>query len=108
MVSKPFSYRLPDVAVQALEALQLEGETLNQTAQRVMMEHLGLSTETSQSLSTIPYTHVDIRELVKEEVRSQDIKELIKGEVRSQDIKELIKGEVRSQLEELRGKSKAR
>ena len=71
MVSKPFSYRLPDVAVQALEALQLEGETLNQTAQRVMMEHLGLSTETSQSLSTTSYTPVDIKSLVKEEVRSQ-------------------------------------
>jgi len=70
MVSKPFSYRLPDVAVQALEALQLEGETLNQTAQRVMMEHLGLSTETSQPLSTILSTPVDIKELVKQEVEN--------------------------------------
>ncbi|MCC5669103.1 hypothetical protein LC653_35920 [Nostoc sp. CHAB 5784] len=89
MVSKPFSYRLPDVAVQALEALQLEGETLNQTAQRVMMEHLGLSTEAPKMLSTVSYTSVDIRELVKQEV-------------------EASLAEVRSQLEELRGKSKAR
>ena len=78
MVSKPFSFRLPDVGVQALEAMQIEGETLNQTAQRFLMQSLGLSTDTQQKLST----PVDIRELVKEEVRSQ--------------------------LEELRGKSLAR
>ena len=90
MVSKPFSYRLPDVAVQALEALQLEGETLNQTAQRVMMEHLGLSTETSQSLSTTPSTPVDIKSLIAEEVRSQ------------------LETQLEARLEELRGKLPAR
>jgi hypothetical protein len=97
MVSKPFSYRLPDVAVQALEALQLEGETLNQTAQRVMMEHLGLSTETSQFLSTRMSTSVDIKELVKQEVAAS------LGEVRSQ-----LEAQLETRLEELRGKLPAR
>lgn len=78
MVSKQFSFRLPDEAVAVLEALQIEGETLNQTAQRRMIESLGLSTDTSAKLST----PVDIKSLIAEEVRSQ--------------------------LEELRGKSKAR
>lgn len=78
MVSKQFSFRLADEVVEALEALQLEGESLNQTAQRFIAESLGLSTASPKKLST----PVDIKELVKEEVRSQ--------------------------LEELRGKSKAR
>lgn len=85
MVSKPFSFRLPDAGVQALEAMQIEGETLNQTAQRFFMESLGLSTDTPPKLST----PVDIKELVKLEVAAS-------------------LGEVRSQLEELRGKLKAR
>lgn len=66
MVSKPFSFRLPDTGVQALEALQIEGETLNQTAQRFLMESLGLSTDTPPKLST----PVDIQELVKREVEN--------------------------------------
>ncbi|ODG97891.1 hypothetical protein A4S05_11575 [Nostoc sp. KVJ20] len=78
MVSKQFSFRLADEVVEALEALQLEGESLNQTAQRFIAESLGLSTASPKKLST----PVDIKELVKEEVRSQ--------------------------LEELRGKLKAR
>ncbi|MFN6466166.1 MAG: hypothetical protein RMZ41_030725 [Nostoc sp. DedVER02] len=82
MVSKQFSFRLPDEAVAALEALQIEGETLNQTAQRRMIECLGLSTDTSKKLST----SVDIKQMIAEEVRSQ----------------------LEAQLEELRGKSKAR
>ncbi|AUB39522.1 hypothetical protein COO91_05516 [Nostoc flagelliforme CCNUN1] len=85
MVSKQFSFRLPDEAVAVLEALQIEGETLNQTAQRRMIECLGLSTDTSKKLST----PVDIKSLVKQEV-------------------EASLAEVRSQLEELRGKLKAR
>lgn len=96
MVSKPFSYRLPDVAVQALEALQLEGETLNQTAQRVMMEHLGLSTETSQSLSTLMSTSVDIKSLVKLEVEAS------LTEVRSHF------SQLEARLDERLGKLKAR
>jgi predicted nucleic acid-binding Zn-ribbon protein len=88
MVSKAFSYRLPQKAVQALEALRLEDETLNQTAQRTMMEYLGLSTETSQLLSTVPSTDVDIQEF-KHEV-------------------EASLADIRSQLESLRGKLKAR
>jgi len=84
MVSKPFSFRLPDAGVQALEAMQIEGETLNQTAQRFLMQSLGLSTDTSPKLSTT----VDIEEFKREVEASL--------------------GEVRSQLEELRGKLKAR
>ncbi|MHC5765735.1 MAG: hypothetical protein ACYTXI_08930 [Nostoc sp.] len=84
MVSKPFSFRLPDAGVEALEALQIEGETLNQTAQRFLMESLGLSTVSQKSL----FTPVDINKF-KQEV-------------------EASLTEVRSQLEELRGKSKAR
>lgn len=91
MVSKQFSFRLPDEVVEWLEGLQLEGESLNQTTQRFIVESSRLSTDTQQKLST-----------------PVDIKQLIVSEVRSQDIKELIKEEVRSQLEELRGKSKAR
>jgi hypothetical protein len=86
MVSKQFSFRLPDEAVALLEALQVEGETLNQTAQRRMIECLGLSTDTSKTLST----GVDIKELVKEEVRSQ------------------LEAQLKERLEELRGKLKAR
>lgn len=84
MPSKAFSFRLPDAAVQALEALQLNGETLNQTAQRVLMEHLGLSTNPS-TLST----GVDIELMIKQQV-------------------ETSLNEVRSQLDELRGKFLAR
>ena len=78
MVSKQFSFRLPDEVVEWLEGLQLEGESLNQTTQRFIVESSGLSTASPKHLST----PVDIRELVKEEVRKQ--------------------------LEELRGKLKAR
>ncbi|BBD66530.1 hypothetical protein NIES4072_62000 [Nostoc commune NIES-4072] len=89
MVSKQFSFRLPDEAVAVLEALQIEGETLNQTAQRRMIECLGLSTDTSRKLST----PVDMKSLVKQEVEAS------LAEVRSQ---------LEAQLEELRGKLKAR
>jgi hypothetical protein len=82
MVSKQFSFRLSDEVVEWLEGLQLEGESLNQTAQRILTKSAGLSTE---PLST----SVDIKSLVKQEV-------------------EASLGEVRSQLEELRGKSIAR
>lgn len=89
MVSKAFSFRLSDAAVQALEAMQLDGETLNQTAQRFVLQQLGLSTETPQSVSTALQTSVDIKELVKQEIETN-------------------LAELRSQLEELRGKLKAR
>lgn len=85
MVSKQFSFRLADEVVEALEELQLEGESLNQTAQRILTKSVGLSTSTSNRLST----SIDIKSLVKQEV-------------------EASLAEVRSQLEELRGKSKAR
>ena len=80
-----FSFRLPDAGVQALEALQIEGETLNQTARRVLMESLGFSTASPANLST----PVNIEELIDKRL-------------------EIGLAEVRSQLEELRGKSKAR
>jgi hypothetical protein len=66
MVSKQFSFRLADEVVEALEALQLEGESLNQTAQRILTKSVGLSTSTSNHLST----SVDIQELVKREVEN--------------------------------------
>lgn len=77
-------FRLPDEAVQVIETLQLEGETLNQTAQRFFIEHLRASSKQPQLLPT----SLDIKELVKQEIEASLI-------------------EVRSQLEELRGKSKA-
>lgn len=84
MVSKQFSFRLADEVVEALERLQLEGESLNQTAQRILTKSVGLSTSTSNHLST----PVDIEEFKREVEASFS--------------------EVRSQLEELRGKSIAR
>ncbi|MCC5625706.1 hypothetical protein [Nostoc sp. CHAB 5715] len=78
MVSKQFSFRLADEVVEALEGLQLEGESLNQTAQRILTKSVGLSTSTSTHLST----PVDIKELVKQEVEnaianSEQLKEMI-------------------------------
>ncbi|HEY9708308.1 MAG TPA: hypothetical protein V6D48_08895 [Oculatellaceae cyanobacterium] len=85
MVSKPFSFRLPEDAVQALESQKLEGETLNQAAQRVLLQALNINTTVNADVNTT----VDIQELVKREI-------------------EAILSELRSQLEELRGKLKAR
>jgi hypothetical protein len=93
MVSKQFSFRLADEVVEALEALQLEGESLNQTAQRFIVESLGLSTA-SPKLST----DVDrIEELIDKRL------EIGLAEVRSQ-----LEAQLKERLEELRGKSKAR
>lgn len=97
MVSKAFSFRLPDAAVQALEALQLEGETLNQTLQRFVLEHLPLSTESSSLLSTAMNTGVDIESLIDKRL------EIGLAEMRSQ-----LETQLEKRLEELRGKSKAR
>lgn len=66
MVSKQFSFRLPDEVVEALERLQLEGESLNQTAQRILTKSVGLSTEPLSTLSTT----VDIGEIVRQEVEN--------------------------------------
>ncbi|MEH1916799.1 hypothetical protein [Nostoc sp.] len=127
MASKSFSFRLPDEIVQFVESSQLEGETLNQTSQRLFIDFVKRNNPLSTGLTTV----VDVQELVKQEVAAS------LGEVRSQleelrggsfsrsttvstkspdvDILEVFKqevaaslGEVRSQLEELRGKSKAR
>ena len=91
MVSKQFSFRLADEVVEALEGLQLEGESLNQTAQRILTKSVGLSTSTSNHLSTT----VDIDEF-KQEVEAS------LTEVRSHF------SQLEARLEELRGKSKAR
>jgi ABC-type proline/glycine betaine transport system substrate-binding protein len=97
MVSKAFSFRLPDAAVQAIESLQLDGETLNQALQRFVLEQLGLSTQTSKSLSTMLYTGADIEELIDKRIEASLGTRL--DELRSQ---------LEAQLEELRGKLKAR
>ncbi|MEA5620883.1 hypothetical protein VB711_24035 [Cronbergia sp. UHCC 0137] len=68
MVSKAFSFRLPDEVVEALESQGLENETLNQTAQRVLTESLGFSA--SLSLPKRITGAVDIQNLVKREVES--------------------------------------
>lgn len=84
MASKSFSFRLPDEIVQFVESSQLESETLNQTAQRLFIDFVKRNNPLSTELPTI----VDINEF-KQQV-------------------EASLTEVRSQLEELRGKLKAR
>jgi dynactin complex subunit len=84
MASKSFSFRLPDEIVQFVESSQLESETLNQTAQRLFIDFV----KRNNPLSTGLHTIVDIDEF-KQQV-------------------EASLTEVRSQLEELRGKLKAR
>lgn len=64
MVSKPFSFRLPDEAVEILESRKLEGETLNQAAQRVLLQALNVNATMNADVSTT----VDIQELIKQEV----------------------------------------
>ncbi|MEH1928822.1 hypothetical protein [Nostoc sp.] len=80
MASKAFSFRLPDEIVQFVESSQSEGETLNQAAQRLFIDFVKRNNPLS--------TSVDIHEF-KQQV-------------------EASLTELRSQLEELRGKSKAR
>ncbi|MDZ8227099.1 hypothetical protein [Nostoc sp. ChiVER01] len=90
MVSKQFSFRLPDKVVQALYTLQLEGESLNQTAQRILTQSVELSTGTMSSMST----GVDNLESLIDKRIEESL-----AEVRSQ---------LEAQLEELRGKLRAR
>lgn len=78
MASKAFSFRLPDEVVQFIESLQQEDETLNQTAQRLLID----LAKKNNVLSTDMSTTVDIQELVKREVEqalanSEQLKELI-------------------------------
>ncbi len=47
MASELISFRLGESRVQALQARRQSGESLNLTAQRVLSEALGLSTDTS-------------------------------------------------------------
>ena len=82
MGSKVISFRFNDDEVEALQALQtLDDESLNQTAARLLRDAIGLSTAS---------TKVD------------NLEGLIDKRV------EIGLAEVRKQLEELRGKSKAR
>ncbi|MHC5739903.1 hypothetical protein [Nostoc sp.] len=93
MASKAFSFRLPDEIVQFVESSQLEGETLNQAAQRLFIDFV----KRNNPLSTDLTTAVDVQELVKQEVAAS------LGEVRSQ-----LETQLEARLEELRGKLKAR
>jgi hypothetical protein len=63
--SKVISFRFGDAEIQALETFQTEedGDSLNQTAARLLRGILG----TSPKLSTI-YTSVDISNLVEEKI----------------------------------------
>jgi hypothetical protein len=86
MRSNIISFRFDDAELEALQAFQTpEDKSPSQTAARLLRGMLGGIIEPS----TVPSTPVDIKELVKQEV-------------------EASLGELRSQLEELRGKLKAR
>ncbi|MEH2326058.1 MAG: hypothetical protein V7K32_21360 [Nostoc sp.] len=97
MASKSFSFRLPDEIVQFVESSQLEGETLNQTGQRLFIDFVKRNNPLSTDLTTV----VDVQELVKQEVAAS------LGEVRSQ-LEAQLETQLEARLEELRGKSKAR
>ncbi|MCL6755138.1 hypothetical protein KBT16_30860 [Nostoc sp. CCCryo 231-06] len=110
MVSKQFSFRLSDEVVEWLEGLQLEGESLNQTAQRILTKSAGLSTDSLSTLST----SVDIQELVRQEVEnaianSERLQEMIAANTAylATSINE-VNQQVDARLEELRGKLIAR
>ena len=86
MRSNVISYRLTDAELEALQALQIpEDKSPSQTAARLLRGSFSASTP----LSTSKSTDVDVLEAFKLEV-------------------EASLDEVRSQLEELRGKLKAR
>lgn len=86
MRSNIISFRFTDAELEALQAFQVpEDKSPSQTAARLLR---GMFTGILEP-STLPSTPVDIRELVRLEV-------------------EASLGEMRSQLEELRGKLKAR
>lgn len=75
MASKVISFRLSELEIQALSALQIsENESLNQTAARLLRGILGTSTPAS----TVS-TSVDIREMVRQEVEAAISQ--VKGEV---------------------------
>ena len=94
MANKAFSFRLPDEIVEFVESSQLEGETLNQTAQRLFIDFVKRNNPLSTGLST----DVDrIEELIDKRL------EIGLAEVRSQ-----LEAQLKERLEELRGKSKAR
>jgi hypothetical protein len=94
MANKAFSFRLPDEIVEFVESSQLEGETLNQTAQRLFIDFVKRNNPLSTELST----DVDrIEELIDKRL------EIGLAEVRSQ-----LEAQLKERLEELRGKSKAR
>ncbi|MEH2261200.1 hypothetical protein [Nostoc sp.] len=90
MRSNIISFRFTDAEVEALQSFQVsEDKSPSQTAARLLRGMFAGILEPSTGLST----SVDIKELVKQEVEAS------LGELRSQ---------LEAQLEELRGKSKAR
>jgi hypothetical protein len=106
VVSKTFSFRLPDEAVQALESQQLEGESLNQAAQRLLLEALKISPSLNADLSTT----VDIKEIIKQEIESAIANsELLQGLVADKTayLASCI-NQVKLEVDERLGKLKAR
>jgi regulator of protease activity HflC (stomatin/prohibitin superfamily) len=66
MASKHFSFRLSDAVVAALETYKQDDESLNQTAQRVISQFLGVTTLETYSQAQ----RIDIQELIRKEVAS--------------------------------------
>jgi hypothetical protein len=104
MASKVISFRLSELEIQALSALQItEDESLNQTAARLLRGILG----TSGAASTVSAS-VDLRQIVRQEVEALalstpstfvDIKEMVRQEVEAAISQ--VKGEVDKRLGEL-------
>jgi hypothetical protein len=63
MASQVISFRLSEVETEALEAQKLEGESLNQTAQRLLKEVLGVPV--GRIVSTAPLRPENIPGLEK-------------------------------------------
>ena len=64
-ISQVISFRLGDSGLEALKQQQQPGESLNQTAQRLLKQSLGLSTVSTEmstiNLSTVSTVDVDSR-----------------------------------------------
>jgi hypothetical protein len=95
MASKGFSFRLPDEAVQQLELLKYPDETINQVAQRLLLEKLGLHTEESTKVQT---SIVDDLRSEIEQLRSQ----LQLPTPLSTELHTSVSEDLQSQIEQLR------
>ncbi len=92
MPSKVISFRLSEVEIQALSALQTsEDESLNQTAARLLRDVLGTSTVSSQGS-----TSVEIRQIVRQEVEA-----LVSTPSMVMDMREMVKQEVEDAISQL-------